>query len=67
MTQFACHVSTGMSLWEHRVHPGTVLYLALEDDYQRLQNRMFCVEGTDKLHFAVDVLVLENELKNRIK
>lgn len=33
----------------------TVLYLALEDDYRRLQERlyrMFGVEGTDTLHFA---------------
>lgn len=40
----------------YEVHQGTVLYLALEDDYQRLQermSRMFGVEGTDNLHFAV--------------
>ena len=56
MGQLAYHVSTGKKLWDYEVHPGTVLYLALEDDYQRLQERMyrmFGVEGTDKLHFAV--------------
>ena len=56
MAQLAYHVSTGQKLWEHDVHQGTVLYLALEDDYQRLQermSRMFGVEGTDKLHFAI--------------
>ena len=56
VAQLAYHVSTGQKLWEYDVHPGTVLYLALEDDYQRLQERMyrmFGVEGTDKLHFAV--------------
>ena len=54
--QLAYHVSTGQSLWGHEVRQGTVLYLALEDDYQRLQgrmSRMFGVEGTDSLHFAV--------------
>ncbi len=52
MAQLAYHVSTGQKLWEYDVRSGTVLYLALEDDYQRLQERMFRmfgVEGTDKL------------------
>ena len=56
MAQLAYHISTGKKLWDYDVRQGTVLYLALEDDYQRLQNRMsrmFGVEGTDSLHFAV--------------
>ena len=56
MAQLAYHISTGQKLWDYDVHQGTVLYLALEDDYQRLQermSRMFGVEGTDSLHFAV--------------
>ena len=56
VAQLAYHVSTGQKLWGYDVNPGTVLYLALEDDYQRLQERMyrmFGVEGTNKLHFAV--------------
>ena len=56
MAQLAYHISTGQKLWDYSVHQGTVLYLALEDDYQRLQermSRMFGVEGTDNLHFAV--------------
>ncbi len=56
MAQLGYHVSTGQPLWDYPVHQGTVLYLALEDDYQRLQermSRMFGVEGTDHLHFAV--------------
>ena len=55
MAQIAYHVSTGQALWNYPVHSGTVLYLALEDDYRRLQerlSRMFGVEGTDTLHFA---------------
>lgn len=50
MAQLAYHISTGQPLWNYEVHQGTVLYLALEDDYQRLQermSRMFGVEGTD--------------------
>ncbi len=55
VAQIAYHVSVGEKLWEYDVHQGTVLYLALEDDYQRIQSRMFMmygVEDTDKLHFA---------------
>ena len=55
MAQIAYHVSTGQALWNYSVHAGTVLYLALEDDYRRLQerlSRMFGVEGTDTFHFA---------------
>ena len=56
MAQLAYHISTGQKIWDYDVHQGTVLYLALEDDYQRLQermSRMFGVEGTDNLFFAV--------------
>ena len=55
MAQIAYHVSAGQPLWNYSVRAGTVLYLALEDDYRRLQerlSRMFGVEGTDALHFA---------------
>ena len=56
VAQLAYHISMGQALWNYEVHTGTVLYLALEDDYQRLQERMFRmfgVEGTDNLYFAV--------------
>ncbi len=56
VAQIAHHVSTGQPLWEYEVNRGVVLYLALEDDYQRLQERMshmFGVEGTGELFFAV--------------
>ena len=56
VAQLAYHVSVGQTLWEYPVRQGGVLYLALEDDYQRLQgrmSRMFGVEGTDNLHFAI--------------
>ena len=41
VAQLAYHVSTGQRLWGYEVHQGTVLYLALEDDFQRIQSRMF--------------------------
>lgn len=33
VAQIAYHVSTGEKLWAYTVNPGTVLYLALEDDF----------------------------------
>ncbi len=56
VAQIAYHVSTGLPLWGYDVHQSSVLYLALEDDRQRLQgrmSRMFGVDGTDDLHFAI--------------
>lgn len=56
MAQFAYHISTGTPLWNYPVRKGTVLYLALEDDYSRLQKRlyqMFGAEGTENLFFSV--------------
>lgn len=56
VAQLAYHVSTGFPLWGFPVHKGTVLYLALEDDHRRLQERMYRMFGTDStpdLHFAV--------------
>ena len=69
MAQLAYHISMGIDLWEHHVHQGTVLYLALEDDHQRLQqrmSRMFGVDGAEKLHFAVEAPDLENGLENKL-
>lgn len=56
MAQLAYHVSTGLPFWGVSVRQGTVLYLALEDDFARLQRRlakMFDVDGTDNLRFAI--------------
>ena len=56
MAQLAYHVSAGLPLWSHSIKQGTVLYLALEDDYRRLQERMYRMFGTDStddLFFAV--------------
>lgn len=74
MAQLAYHVSTGRTLWNYPVRQGTVLYLALEDDHQRLQGRlfrMFGTEGAEKLFFSVEAKSmkdgLEKQLTNFIK
>ena len=70
MAQIAYHVSMGLPLWENTVRQGTVLYLALEDDYRRLQSRlyrMFGTEGTEKLHFAICVKQLGQGLNTQLE
>lgn len=47
VAQLAYHISTGTPLWNYPVRQGTVLYMALEDDYSRLQERLYRMFGTD--------------------
>ena len=69
VAQIDYHVSTGRKLWEYEVHQGTVLYLALEDDFQRIQSRMFRmygVEDTSDLHFATAAGKVGNGLDEQL-
>ena len=69
MALLAYHISTGTPLWNYTVRRGTVLYLALEDDYHRLQERlyrMFGTETTDNLHFSVSAGQLGNGLDEQL-
>ncbi|BAL82156.1 hypothetical protein SELR_04480 [Selenomonas ruminantium subsp. lactilytica TAM6421] len=70
MAQLAYHVSKGTPLWGYPVRRGTVLYLALEDDYGRLQKRlyqMFGVESTDNLYFSVSAGQIGNGLDEQLE
>lgn len=70
MAQLAYHVSTGTTLWDYPVRQGTVLYLALEDDYRRLQERMyrmFGTESTENLYFSVRANYLNEGLLEQLK
>lgn len=69
MAQLSYHIATGTPLWAYAVHPGEVLYLALEDDYARIQKRlfkMFGMEGTDALHFATQSRTLSGGLSDQL-
>lgn len=69
MAQLAYHISTGTPLWNYTVRKGTVLYLALEDDYHRLQERlyrMFGTESTEDLYFSVSAGQLGNGLDEQL-
>ena len=70
VAQIAHHVSTGKPLWDYTVRQGTVLYLALEDDYHRLQHRlyrMFGADDTENLHFTVAAKQLGNGLDEQLE
>lgn len=70
MGQLAYHVAMGLPLWEYEVHQGTVLYLALEDDYARLQrrlSRMFGVEETSNLYFATQAKSVSEGLDQQLE
>ena len=61
MMQLAYHVTKGINLWNNKVTKGTVLYLALEDSYPRLQqrlNRMYGVEDVPGLFFSTRAATL---------
>lgn len=69
MAQLGYHVSMGLPLWGYSVKKGTVLYLALEDDYARLQkrlSRMFGMESTDNFHFATKSKNLNEGLEEQL-
>ena len=69
VAQIAHHVSTGQDLWGYKVHQGTVLYLALEDDYARLQKRlsqMFGMEGSENFYFATKSKSLNDGLEKQL-
>lgn len=70
MGQLAYHVAMGLPLWNYSVRKGTVLYLALEDDYARLQRRlsvMFGMECTDNLYFATQAKTLNEGLDKQLE
>ena len=70
MAQLAYHVSTGTPLWDYTVRKGTVLYLTLEDDYSRLQKRlyrMFGVAENENLFFSVSADSIGKGLDEQIR
>lgn len=60
----AHEVSTGGRLWGRATEPGAVLYLALEDSLNRLQNRYkrYSRGGSHDLHFAIRASTLKDHL-----
>ncbi|MFV0441692.1 MAG: AAA family ATPase [Lachnospirales bacterium] len=70
MAQLGYCVSKGIRLWDYDVKQGTVLYLALEDDYSRIQKRlskMYGDDSTDKFHFTIKSKNINDGLNNQLK
>ena len=70
MAQLAYHVSMGLPLWGYEVRRGTVLYLALEDDYPRLQERlyrMFGADGAGGLFLSISAHTLGGGLEKQLE
>ena len=70
MAQLAYHISTGTPIWNYKVNKGTVLYLALEDDYSRLQKRLYQMFGTDSadnLYLSVSASQLNDGLDKQLE
>ena len=69
MAEIGFCVSAGIDLWGHKTNQGTVLYLALEDDYARLQKRlsqMFGMEGSENFYFATKSKSLNAGLEQQL-
>ena len=70
MAQIAYHISTGTPLWNYKVRKSPVLYFALEDDYARLQQRLYQMFGdkeSDDLYLATNSKNLGAGLEEQIK
>jgi len=70
MSQLAYHISMGFPMWGYDVRKSTVLYLALEDTYKRVQERlyrMFGIESTEKLSISVHVKQLGDGLEEQLQ
>ena len=70
MAQLAYHVSMGIPLWGYEVRRGTVLYLALEDDYPRLQERLSRRFGADRaggLFLSINAHTLGGGLEKQLE
>lgn len=69
VADLSVRVSKGEPFLNRKTHQGEVLYLALEDDFQRLQQRfyrMFDIDDTEKLHLAIVSKEIKSGLETQI-
>ena len=62
-------VAQGQPLWNFATTQGEVLYLSLEDSFQRIQTRLFDLteDAPPTLHFAIMADTLKHELEQQIE
>ena len=65
MLDLAMRVANGEPMWGMETKPGTVLYLCLEDTYQRIQQRLYCLtdNAPSNLLFACAAGTLATDLE----
>ena len=69
-SQLAFSIASGTPFWDKAVAKSTVLYLALEDQYSRIQQRMYQMFGTEEsadLHFAVQANLIGDGLEKQLE
>ena len=70
MAQLGYSISSGTDLWGYKVNQGDVLYLALEDNYSRLQKRLSTMYGTEttaNFHMAIIAKKLSDGLREQLE
>ena len=66
--EWCIRIAKGEPVWEMPTTQGTTLYLCLEDTYQRVQQRVFCItdELPQNIYFANAAGTLEEGLEEQI-
>ena len=66
---FCQTVATGGQIWDYKSEKGEVLYLALEDNLNRLQSRLkkYTSEGIPDLYFSIRALKLQEGLTVQVQ
>ena len=66
--EWCIRIAKGEPVWEMPTTQGTTLYLCLEDTYQRIQHRVFCItdELPQNIYFANAAGTLEEGLEEQI-
>ena len=68
MLDWCVRVSKGEDVWNLKTNPGVVLYLSLEDNESRIQNRLLSVadDVSGNLHFVTECSKLGENLEEQI-
>ncbi len=69
MLWMCLQIANGEPIWNYETRRGTVLYLALEDSFERLQSRLLEItdEAPNNLHFAILSKSIDDGLNRQIE
>lgn len=64
LTLWLClQVAQGKPVWDREIEPRTVLYLSLEDTFNRLQDRLFRLVGSEDATTKSRIRILPQDLQ----